>query len=122
MKESGLLCTFGRGSGAGSSELAPAHVGRKRLPVDIARAERLLDRIRFYSLLAQLVPDPDGSLPSFCVMMHEARHEPFVGHESLRAELLHDPPDRIRVVTLSDQLAFELQHSVLAPGQQAYRR
>ena len=50
LKESGLLCTFGRGSGAGSSELAPAHVGRKRLPVDIARTERQLDRICFYSL------------------------------------------------------------------------
>lgn len=99
-----------------------AHVGRKLIPFDIGRAERLLDVVRCYPLLAQFRPNPDGPLPPLRVMMDEAGHEPLVGYELLRAELLYDALDSVRIMTLCGQLTFQLLGAVLSPGEQAYSR
>lgn len=122
LKESRLLCTFGRESGQPGPELAPAHIRRELIPCDLGRAERLLDGLVGNSMLTQLRPNSDRPLAPSGMMVNEARDEPLVGHEPLGVERCHDALDRICVMTLGGELALELFDTVLSPGKQADRR
>lgn len=117
LKESGLLCTFGRRTGPCGSKLAPTNRNSNLGPVDFGCGKRPRDRFVRNSVLAQLCPNSDRSLSALCVVMNEACYETIVGHQPFRAELLYDAFDGFNFMTFTDQLALELVRSVLASSE-----